>query len=125
MDDPSEYEGTIQRQEGALSAGVLEKLLEKALDEPKFQYIDFGKEIFSYRWGYVVFVGDLYISIFSLQESLSKVEESSIGAIVVGLEEQVVKISTMKEDYLARRKVLSSCVRKFTSDFLTPSEDTH
>ena len=34
-------------------------------------------------------VGDLYISIFSLQESLSKVEESSIGAIVVGLEEQV------------------------------------
>ena len=45
MDDPSEYEGTIQRQEGALSAGVLEKLLEKAPDEPKFQHIDFGKEV--------------------------------------------------------------------------------
>lgn len=46
MDDPSEYEGTVQRQEGALSAGVLEKLLEKAqAQEPKFQYIDFGKEV--------------------------------------------------------------------------------
>ena len=43
-----------------------------------------------YGCSYYFKVGDLYISIYSLQESLSKVEESSIGAIVVGLEEQVI-----------------------------------
>ena len=45
MDDFSEFEGTIQRQEGALSAGVLEKLLEKVTEEPKFQHLDFSKEV--------------------------------------------------------------------------------
>ena len=42
--DPSEFEGTVQRHDSVLSAGVLEKLLVKS-DEPKFQNIDLSKEV--------------------------------------------------------------------------------
>ena len=59
------------------------------------------------------------MSMYSLQESLTKVEESSIGALSVGLEEQVQKIAAMKEEYLNRRKLLSSVVKKFSSEYLT------
>ena len=59
------------------------------------------------------------MSMYSLQESLTKVEESSIGALSVGLEEQVQKIAAMKEEYLTRRKLLSSVVKKFSSEYLT------
>lgn len=48
MDDPSEYEGTVLRQEGALDAGILEKILVKTSDEPKFQHHDFSKEVILY-----------------------------------------------------------------------------
>ena len=63
------------------------------------------------------------MSMYSLQESLTKVEESSIGALSVGLEEQVQKIAAMKEEYLNRRKLLSSVVKKFSSEYLTQMDN--
>ena len=46
--DPSEFEGTVQRHDSVLSAGVLEKLLVKS-DEPKFQNIDLSKEVDNFK----------------------------------------------------------------------------
>ena len=102
--DPSEFEGTVEREEGALDAGALETLLEPRL---KFHRLDLSKEI-----------GDLHLSIYTLKESLTKYEELSIDSLAQEMGDQTVKLSGMRDEYLTRRKVLTAQVKAFSQEFL-------
>jgi len=107
--DPSEFEDTVERGEGVLDAGALELLLQKKT----FNAVDVSQEI-----------GDLYLSIYSLKESLVKYEESTLSSVVEESDSKAVTLSELREKYLSGRKVLTAQVKKFTQEYLShPDEE--
>lgn len=108
--DPSEFEGTVEKNEGFLDAGPLELLLQT--QGPKFTLIDLSKEI-----------GDLYLSIYSLKELISKCEVASLVSMTKEMDEAAEKLAELKESYVGRRRVLTQQVKKFTMEYLNDAGD--
>lgn len=109
--DPSEFEGTVEKNEGFLDAGPLELLLQT--QGPKFTMIDLSKEI-----------GDLFLSIYNLKELIFKCEAVSLSAMTNEMDVAAEKLAELKEGYLNRRKVLTQQVKKFTLEYLSDTEET-
>lgn len=111
--DPSEFEGTVERQPGVLDAGLIEEFI----TGPKFVYIDFTKDI-----------GDLYLALFNLQEILKKdqiTSSSSFDEYLVLFDENAIKVTEYKEDYINHRKKLSNSIKQFNKEcFGSITEDS-
>jgi hypothetical protein len=110
--DPSEFEGTVERDEAALDAGALEHLLQD--QGPKFVMFDLAKDM-----------GDLYLSIYSLKETLTKFDDSSFGSLTKDMDAYALKLTELKEGYVNRRKLLTQEVKRFTNDYLSDESDEH
>ena len=109
--DPSEFEGTVERNEEAVSAGALEQLLNDA--GPKFTMIDMTKDI-----------GDLHLTIYTLKESLTKYEEASLSTVAKELDSVAMRLTDLKEGYVNRRKHLTAHVKGFTKEHLDNTDET-
>lgn len=102
--DPSEFEGTIERENEVVSAGVLENLLTTA-DLPKFQCLDLLKE-----------TQDIYLAIYNLQDTLKQKEKLNPlqnESILQEVEETSAKVIELKEEYLTRRQHLKQEVKEY------------
>jgi homeobox protein cut-like len=109
--DPSEFEGTVERSEEAVSAGVLEQLLQDT--GPKFELLDFTKDL-----------GDLHLAMYTLKETVTQYEEASLSTVTKELDVVAMKLAELKEDYVTRRKNLTAQVKQFTAQYLSDSEDS-
>jgi hypothetical protein len=101
--DPSEFEGTVERAQDVMNAGVLENILATS-EVPKFQSFDLVKE-----------AQDIYLAIFNLQD-LSKQKDKNDQTSDERIQELEIssqKLIEMKEDYLSRRNKLKLNVKKF------------
>eukprot|EP01038_Epipyxis_sp_PR26KG_P004549 gene4549-6421_t len=105
--DPSEFEGTIERQEDALSAGLLESLLHKELKHNSFQVVDLTQEL-----------NELYLCIYNLKDSIEKMDSFvPIQTLNSEMDEEALKLSDMKEVYTVRRKQLTANVKRFYNTY--------
>eukprot|EP01039_Chlorochromonas_danica_P009729 gene9729-10763_t len=111
--DPSEFEGTVERQGEVLHAGKFEELL---LGMPTtFTWLDLNKES-----------GDIYLNIYNLQQAIEKSSQETITPeeFTSQLDEESIKLAELKEDYLKRRKTLTAKVKAFLT-MVTPSTNHH
>lgn len=104
MDDPSEFEGTVEKSSDAMSAGLLEDILAAA--KPKFTQCDLSREL-----------GELHLQIFNLQQSCSLWARLSVETLKDRLDEQALKIADMKEGYVGRKKILAATMRTFSKKY--------
>jgi len=108
--DPSEFEDTVPKNEDILDAGTLELLLPSSSSTSyhnKYQYIDLTSDI-----------GDIYLSIYNLKESLSKYEDLALDVVLGEISINYDKLLALKEEYVIRRKQLTIKVKKYTTTYL-------
>lgn len=110
--DPSEFEGTVTREDNVFDAGALLEVLFTP-KQPKFICLDLSKDI-----------GDLFLSIFNNKEALSKWNVVDFCNLTNKWDEQAIKIAELKEEYLSRRKSLANLVRTFTDKNLGSDNET-
>lgn len=101
--DPSEFEGTLEVDQDALSAGGLETLLRA----PEFMLLDLGREIDS-----------IHLNVYNLTESLGAWNRINFGALLQSWDEQAVKITENKNELTVGRKALALKVKAFTTAYL-------
>ena len=107
--DALEYEGTVVRSAAAMDMGEFEALL-----RPRFMTLDLLKE-----------ANDVYIGIYNLKQAVVKWNEVSLTSLLSAWDEQAIKITENKEEYLAKKKSLASAVRSFSAKYLSNiSNDT-
>lgn len=63
-------------------------------------------------------VSDIYLTLYNLKEATTKWNDVSLTSLITVLDEQAVKISELKEEYVNRRKTLASNIRLFTSKYI-------
>ncbi len=102
-----EYEGTVVRSAAAMDMGEFEALL-----RPKFMTLDLLKE-----------ANDVYIGIYNLQQAVVKWNEVSLTSLLSAWDEQAIKITENKEEYLTKKKSLASAVRSFSAKYLSNISD--
>eukprot|EP01033_Poteriospumella_lacustris_P000610 gene610-419_t len=111
--DPSEFENTVEKTENALNAGIFEEYLHGQQAE-KFAPFDIVKE-----------VGDIYLTLYNCQESLKRFPHNDqIEDYWQALDDSAMKVAEMKEEYMQRRKKLSTIIKKFLTESL-PQLSSH
>lgn len=105
--DPSEFENTVEKTENALNAGIFEEFIHGHQAE-KFAPFDIVKE-----------VGDIYLTLYNCQESLKRFPQNDqIEDYWQALDDSAMKVAEMKEEYIQRRKKLSTTIKKFLTESL-------
>jgi hypothetical protein len=102
-----EYEGTVVRNADAMDMGEFEALL-----KPKFMSLDLLKE-----------ANDVYIGIYNLKQAIVKWNEVSLTSLLSAWDEQTIKITENKEEYLTKKKSLASAVRSFSAKYFSNISD--
>lgn len=110
--DPSEFEGTVEKRENALSAGVLEEFLQSD-HQKEFVQLDLNKEC-----------GDIYLSAYNLKEYADKWGEIDLPRLNMKWDEEAIQIATLKEEYFSRRKSLAKEVKSFNATYINSAEIT-
>jgi hypothetical protein len=105
--DPSEYEDTIEKSEDALTAG---SLIEEYYEDKKSKYepLNLSNESDA-----------IHLSIYNLQKLIVKWDEISLNNLSLVWDDQVSKITELKEDYVLNRKELANIIRSYSSKYLT------
>lgn len=116
--DPSEYEDTIEKNEDVLDAGiVLESIFETKPKGPKF---NISSDIES-----ISATNELiYLTIFNVKDNMKKWNEVDMKNLIIILEEQAIKITELREEYVSKRKLLATSVRTFTNTHIATTNST-
>ncbi len=98
--DPSEFEGTIAKNEDFLSAGALEDIL--LFSKGKLNTNDIGKDIAAVQ-----------LHVYAIKESLETWSALNLESSKDELDVQALKIAEFKEECIGRKKNLGSIIRNF------------
>jgi hypothetical protein len=106
--DPSEFEDTVEKSVDVISAGALEDFFQPT--KARFVAPDLSEAL-----------GDCYRLLYDLQDQLKRIPgDDQLENILNGNDEQAVKITELKEEYIQRRKKLIGIVKKFSTTQLDP-----
>lgn len=68
-------------------------------------------------------VSDIYLTLYNIKEANTKWKEVSLSELGTIWDEQALKITELKEEYVKRRKTLASSIREFTSKYIDNNID--
>ena len=68
-------------------------------------------------------VSDIYLTLYNIKEANTKWKEVALSELGTAWDEQALKITELKEEYVKRRKTLATSIRGFTSKYIDNNTD--